>query len=289
MASYPTFVALGFMVGVMWGLHLAKQRGIDRTYVIDIGLVGLVSGLLGAHVFYYAEFYHEHFAHRPWHAILAVWEGGLVFYGGVIGGVVAGVLYVLVRNAREVRRGNQPVALLAMADIAACVLPIGLAFGRMGCYLNGCCWGGVVDADHALASIQFPAQSYCWERQLDAGLIAADSAFSLPVHPTQPYAIAGALAIAVIVWLYWRRDPANGAVTAALMALYGPWRFFLESIRTHDTTAEMTLLPVLGLVTYSQLVSLGISAAGLLLGIAVAVRGGLCRSTNTATTKLQKG
>ena len=84
-----------------------------------------------------------------------------------------------------------------MTDVAAFAVATGAAIGRIGCFLNGCCYGATTDVPWA---VRFPAGSHAWAHQLNAGLISPDSAWSLPVHPTQVYAsIAGFVLLGLLV------------------------------------------------------------------------------------------
>lgn len=262
--AYPTLVALGFAVCIAVAMRLARRRGIDPTVVLDIGLLALVSSLLGAHLFYYVEFYRVHFADRPWWAALAFWEGGLVFYGGVIGAFLAGLGYLWLYNRTARRRGRPTVSFGAMADITAVVLPLGLLFGRTGCFLNGCCWGRPCALPFPLA-VRFPRGSFAWQRQLEQGAITADAARTLPVYATQLYEATEGLVLFVLLLLLWRRRPAPGRVLAGFLMAYGPLRFLNESLRSQHPTAELTTIAGSFALTWSQIISVGLFVAGLLL------------------------
>ncbi len=265
--AYPTLVAIGFAAAIAAAIRLCRRRGIDPVLPLDIGLIALVSSLLGAHLFYYVEFYSVHFANRPWWAALAFWEGGLVFYGGVIAAFASGAVYLWWYNRRTAAAGGRPVALGEMADVAAVALPLGLAFGRVGCFLNGCCWGRTCTLPWPLA-VRFPRDSLAWQRQLERGLLEPAAAHTHPVYATQLYAALAAALLFAFLWRYWQRRPAPGRVLAALLALYAPIRFANESLRSHHPSAEMTRLFGGLALTWSQLVSVALFGAGLLLWVA---------------------
>ena len=113
------------------------------------------------------------------------WAGGLTYYGGFIGASVA-AWYLL-------RRDRFPF--WKAADMAAFAVPLGLAFGRMGCLLAGCCFGAECELPWALS---FPPQSPASEEQFKAHALATKAAWSHPVHPTQIYESAASLAIAAV-------------------------------------------------------------------------------------------
>ncbi|GIW72358.1 MAG: hypothetical protein KatS3mg102_1900 [Planctomycetota bacterium] len=262
--AYPSLVAVGVAVAVFAAMRMARRRGIDPVLALDLGLIGLVSALFGGHLFYYAEFYHKHFAERPWYAALFFWEGGLVFYGAVLAAFGCGMAYVAWWNRRARMAGRPAVPMLRMVDIGAAAVPVGLVFGRLGCLLNGCCWGRVCELGPPLA-VRFPAGSLAWQRQLEQGQIGEQAAHSLPVYATQLYEAGFAAVLALVLWRYWRRRPRDGRVVAACMALYGGWRLFVEQLRSHDAQAEMTRLLGSVALTWSQVVSLGMIVSGAMM------------------------
>ncbi len=142
--SYGAMLFLTFVICVWFTGRRAFQLGyrVPRDKFQDMGIALFVLGLAGARITYMIQF------HVPWYKFLRIWEGGIVLYGGILGGVLAFILfyyYVLRRFG---------VGLWQMADVAAPALCIGIAIGRVGCLLNGCCWGNVADA--ACPSIEFP-------------------------------------------------------------------------------------------------------------------------------------
>ena len=179
------------------------------------------------------------------------WAGGLTYYGGLIGAF--GAAWFLLRRDK--------FPFWKAADMAGFAIPLGLAFGRMGCLLAGCCFGSSCDLPWA---ISFPWKSAASEAEFKAHLLPSAKLWSLPIHPTQIYESAASLAIAAfcLVWLHPRKRY-DGQVFAAFLALYAVARFLIEFLRRDDRGG------LLGLST-SQLV--GIALIG---GAAVihAVRG----------------
>jgi phosphatidylglycerol:prolipoprotein diacylglycerol transferase len=173
------------------------------------------------------------------------WTGGLTYYGGFIGAALAS-WYLLKKDRFPYWRA---------ADMAGFVVPVGLAFGRMGCLLAGCCFG--VRTDSALGLV-FPGNSPASESQFKAGDLTSMHQHSLPVHPTQIYESAASLAIAAFCLLYVHpRKRYDGQVFLAFVALYAGARFVLEFWRSDDRGG------VLGLST-SQLIGLGLVVAAVI-------------------------
>jgi phosphatidylglycerol:prolipoprotein diacylglycerol transferase len=118
------------------------------------------------------------------------------------------------------------------ADMAGFVVPLGLAFGRMGCLLAGCCFGLTTSSKLGLV---FPGRSPASESQFIAGQLPSLRMPSLPVHPTQIYESAASLAIAAFCLVYVHpRKRYDGQVFLAFVVLYASARFFLEILRRDD-------------------------------------------------------
>ena len=148
--SYGVMVLLGVLSGVWLATHRARRMGVDPDKILSLATRMFFFGFLGARLFYVIEFWDDQFAHNNLRqtliAIINFTEGGLVVYGSLIGALLAAWLYL--------RRQKLPI--LAISDLIAPSLLLGLAFGRIGCLLNGCCFGSICDTPLA---ITFPRTS----------------------------------------------------------------------------------------------------------------------------------
>lgn len=175
--------------------------------------------------------------------IIAFWKGGIVLYGSILGGAAGFLFYRFMR----------PFPFLPMVDVVAPALAVGVAFGRLGCFFNGCCFGGKCAYPWA---VRFPFKSIPWGDQFDRGWISATATKSLPIHPTQLYSsFDGFLLLALLLAFYpFRRK--DGEVMALLMVTYPITRFLIEILRDDEGSffAGMTI---------SQTISVGIFAGGL--------------------------
>jgi phosphatidylglycerol:prolipoprotein diacylglycerol transferase len=170
------------------------------------------------------------------------WAGGLTYYGGFLGASAA-AWFLLKRDRFPFWKA---------ADLAAVAVPLGLAFGRMGCLLAGCCFGAECELPWALS---FPPRSPASEEQFKAHLLPSASAWSHPVHPTQIYESAASLAIAAVcLYVVQPRKRYDGQVFAAFLALYAVARYLLEILRRDDRGG------FLGMST-SQLIGVGLVLA----------------------------
>lgn len=154
--GFGTMLFVAFLVVALWGSRRARRIGLPPERFQDFVLWVFVGGLIGARILYMIQYSH-HFPDRSllgWlGAFLRIWEGGIVFYGSVVGGVLAyGLFYWLV--LRHLRISNWQ-----LADVIAPLIAAGVAIGRLGCWLNGCCWGQVAcvaTASVPLGAAHFP-------------------------------------------------------------------------------------------------------------------------------------
>jgi phosphatidylglycerol:prolipoprotein diacylglycerol transferase len=239
-------VALAFLLGLWTASRRALRAGIAAEKIIDLGPWLIIGTILGARTLYVVSYWKEEFAGRPLTEILMVWQGGLVFYGGLIGASVAGILYVRLKK----------LPLWKVADVLAPSIALGSVFGRIGCLMNGCCYGRVC---HLPWAIQFPNQSAAWKEQYQLGRVGAYDR-SLPVHPTEIYESLLSLVLYVgLAWLF-RRKKFDGEVFGAYLLGYAALRFFVEVFR-----GDYPVHYLGGWATPGQLASMGVFAGGVVL------------------------
>lgn len=154
--GYGVMVLLGLLAGVGITVYRGNQLGIKADTIIGLGFWMMLIGVIGARVFYVLQKWNEF---GSWGEVFQVTEGGLVIYGGVIGGLVAGIAYCL----------RHQLKVWAMADLITPGFLLGLGFGRIGCLLHGCCFGGVCDAQ--LPTIRFAHGTVPYQAQLASGEI----------------------------------------------------------------------------------------------------------------------
>lgn len=184
--------------------HYGRSTGFTAADVEDLlfwGVAGVVlGGRLGYVLFYKPAYYLSH----PLE-IFAVWEGGMAFHGGLLGVLVACALF-----AR--RKG---LTFLQLMDFVAPLVPTGLAFGRLGNFINGELWGRASDWPWAMV---FPQSGTAFAR-----------------HPSQLYQFAGeGLLLFVVLWLYSAKPRAVGRVSGLFLLGYGILRFAAEFAREPD-------------------------------------------------------
>lgn len=250
--SYGLMIAIGFLFSLWIARREFRRRKLPDV-VNDLGLLTLLCGLLGGRLFYYVQFYSERFSEASFLEFFAIWRGGLVFYGGAAGGLLGAAIFAW--------RKKLPIA--DCLDVVAVGAPVAMAFGRLGCFLNGCCYGALCDPSSPLGVVfpyRSPAQSDQWRR----GFLDTEVSSALAVHPVQLYQAAHDLLLAGLLLWYVRRGGSirGGALPLGLL-LYGAGRFVIECFRGDN-------LPTWTGLTISQDVAVGTMIVGLAALMALA-------------------
>jgi phosphatidylglycerol:prolipoprotein diacylglycerol transferase len=238
--AYTVATAIAFLVGVLSAVRENYKQ--EKPFpVTPAGGVWIFFGaLLGAKIYWYLQYgltwVDNDGNPYQWYRVFFLWEGGQVFFGGLIGGIIGGVSYIKYKR----------VPFLKMGDIGLPFLPLGHSIARLGCFFNGCCWGYPTDGP---TGVQFPKFSLAWRQQVEQGLITRSAEHSLPVHPTQLYESFGLFCIFLIMRYAYKHKKYDGSVMLLYPLLYGILRFTDESFRGESVHS------VLGM-TVSQAVAL---------------------------------
>lgn len=242
---YGVMVALGFMAGLWTASRRGLREGVPSEKVLDLGPWLILGAIVGARTLYVISYWNEDFAKHPTE-IFMIQKGGLVFYGGLIGASLACIIYARVKK----------LPLWKFADILAPSIALGYVFGRIGCLMNGCCYGKVCSLPWA---IRYPNQSPIWQQHYSLGLAGPDDR-SAPVHPTQVYdSLLNLVFYLGLAWLY-RHKKFDGQVFGAYLIGYALLRSLVEVFRGDYPQHYLG-----GWATPAQLVSIGIIIAGALL------------------------
>lgn len=226
---YGIMFALGFVAALLICMYRGKKRGYDDNVFMNILYFAIIGGLLGSRILYYiTEF--PHILKDP--SILWNFKNGWVVYGGVIGGILANLIYFKVKKMDT---------FMDYFDIVMPSVAFAQGLGRIGCFCAGCCYGRETDAWYGVI---FPAGSF------------APSGVKL--IPTQLLSAAGDFIIFGLLVLYSNRNKVKGRVAAAYLILYGIGRAIIEFFR-NDYRGSV------GILSTSQFISIGIVAIGILL------------------------
>jgi len=251
--GYGMMILIGFLLGVWIAARRAHLIGCEKRHVMDVAIYGVIIGLAGARLFHVIMHWHSY---NPFTAagfdfsrvidMFAIWNGGLVFYGTFL---------TVIPWAWAYCRINKLPA-IAFLDLAAPSLIIGLAVGRIGCFLNGCCYGNLCELPWG---VEFPAGAPAWQWQVNDHLIDKTAAHARAVHPTQIYASIAAALTSAFLYAYWPRRKFNGQIISLMLIMAGTTRFFEEMLRTDEPAAFPDISASL---TIAQWIAFGIVAAG---------------------------
>ena len=231
--TYGACMATGFVLA--WWL-IEKLSG--RKDLSNLMMALMVGGVLGSRIAYVIEHWSAEFAANPWN-VIRIDQGGLMFYGGFILSFAVFFAWCFLKKERP----------LALADLMSVVLPLGHAFGRIGCFFYGCCYGR--DSD-AWCAVVFPAGSPSWYEH---------GRRMVGVLPAQLFEAAALLALFAALYLFRGRKRfamafGEGALTGFYMIGYGAIRFGIEYLRGDPRAA-------VGPFSISQTISIALVTIGL--------------------------
>ena len=239
---YPDLIDLGFLHLKTYGACMATgflicwtliERLSGRKDLSNMLLSLMAAGVVGSRIAYVIEHWQSEFSVHP-ENIIRVDQGGLMFYGGFLLSLAVFVTWCLVKHEK----------MLSLADLLASVVPLGHAFGRIGCFFYGCCYGR---DSNAWCAVTFPAGSPSWHehgRQM------------VSVLPTQLFEAAALLALfAALMFLWRRRGKRDGLILGAYLVGYAVIRFGIEYLRGDPRAA-------VGPFSISQTISIGLALAG---------------------------
>jgi phosphatidylglycerol:prolipoprotein diacylglycerol transferase len=236
--SYGVMMALAFLAGLWTATRRARREKISGESVADVTLWLMVGAILGARIVYVTTYWKQEFADQPFSEVFMIQHGGLVYYGGLIGATVAGMIFIRWKK----------LPLWTMADIFAPSIALGSVLGRIGCLLNGCCYGRACDLPWAITFTNPQANQY------------SGTPLGVRLHPTEIYdALLNLILYFFLAWLF-RHKRFVGQVFATYLILYAVFRSIAEYFRGDYPSDHLHA----GL-TSAQLVSVPIFIAGLAL------------------------
>ena len=228
--TYGIMLALAFFVGIWLAEKRAVEAGYDKRIISDLGFWILISAVIGARLLY-VLLHPAEFRNNPFE-IVAIWRGGLMFFGGFLLALIVGIYYSKKNN----------IKVLSLGDIVAPSIALGIFFTRIGCFLNGCCFGIPTELP---IGVHFP-------RDCAAGYSPIGH---LPLLPTQ--LIASLFGLLLFFYLEARRKKAHhGELFGTILFAYGVFRFVIDLVRYYENSANFLT---------NQVVSIGIAIVGAII------------------------
>jgi phosphatidylglycerol:prolipoprotein diacylglycerol transferase len=229
--SYGIMLAVAFILAFLVTVKRGQKLGYDSKLIADLALTVSISAIVISRAFYVFSHW-DMYSSNPL-GIFAIWQGGLTQYGGLVGGALAGILFVRIKK----------ISFNTISDICAPALALGIGIGRIGCFLKGCCFG--LPAPNCPIAVSFRPDSL-------AGAVFG----TLPLVPTQIFASLAALAIFASTYkvLVWRGRP--GALFWLFVLLHSSARFVISFFRYWEPSSvlmtigslEVTLVRLLSVI-----------------------------------------
>jgi len=223
--TYGFLVAVAFYLGITLSARTAQKEGMDPEKIMDLGLYLIIGAIVGSRLFFVIRNY-KSYINEPL-GVFKVWEGGLVYYGGLM--LVIPICFWYTKK--------HSIPLRKCIDVFAPYISLGQSIGRLGCFSAGCCYGSPSELPWSVV--------YTNPNSL--------APLNIPLHPSQLY--SSALNITVFFILLWtyKRKSFDGQVFSLYLVLYAVIRFILETLRS-DPRGSLTLFGVL--LSTSQFVSI---------------------------------
>jgi len=237
--SYGVMIALAFITAILLAMKEAKKSGEDPERILDLSLYVILGALIGGRLGYVLtnlDYYMKNLM-----KILYFRQGGLSFLGGFL--VAYFLCWLYVKRTK--------ISFWKYADIAAPSIALGIGIGRIGCFLNGCCYG-VISENYGIKFPSLPMPPV-YLQQLKDGLIASGSSCTLPVIPTQLYSsLYGFLIFFILLWMkkYKKYD---GFLMLSFFILFSISRFTIEFFRFYENNYK-----VFNLLTITQTILTGV-------------------------------
>ncbi|MBF0273771.1 MAG: prolipoprotein diacylglyceryl transferase [Nitrospinae bacterium] len=221
--TYGLLIATAFLSSTLLAVRLAKDDGISSQFIYDLVFWIIIGSIVGARLLFVIVEYKMYLKYPL--DIFMIWKGGLVYYGGLLGGFLAGLIYVKKRN---IDVGN-------MADIAAPCIALGQGIGRIGCVMAGCCYGSETDVSWAI--------EFHDEHSL--------APLGVLLHPSQIYSSVMNFSILGILLFLRGRAMFKGQIFLSYLILYSVGRFTVEFFRSDERGAVFN-----GLLSTSQFIAI---------------------------------
>lgn len=203
---YGLMVAIAFLFGIYIARLEAIRKNIKPDLIYDLSFYLVIGSLIGARLYYLAFFNPSIFIKDPV-SILKIWQGGLAIHGAILGGIVTGLLFSRFRK----------ISFWKLADLVAPSILLGQAIGRIGCFLNGCCFGVPTES---MFGVRFPR-----------GSLPYVAYGGLAVHPAQLYEFILNIIGFFALWSMRKRVKFDGGLFLLYLMIYNCIRVITSSLR----------------------------------------------------------
>ncbi len=257
-AWYGILITVGMMLAVLCGIYLAKIEKISVDDIIDLAFFVVIFGVLGARLYYVVFTWNEFdylvsggtFFENLWgtiYNIIAIWEGGLAIYGGVIAGLITAFVFARIKK----------INFLKIFDILAPCVWIGQIIGRWGNFMNVEAYGSTTTLPWRMCSPKIAAELYFKKSLIDVETYEAILDGAVGVHPTFIYESLWNLVALVFVLSLYKKKKFDGQMFATYLIWYGFGRMLIEGLRTDSL--------MLGPIRVSQHIGLASLVVGIIL------------------------
>ena len=229
--AYGVMLAVSFLAALWYVKRKAPKFDISTVVIENLAFYIMLGVVIGGRLLY-VVFHWEQYQNDLF-GMFRIWEGGMMFFGGFLGGFLLGALYM--------RR--QRISIGKIADIVAPSLGLGLFFTRIGCFLNGCCFGEPSTLPWA---VRFPPECVAGTSPIDTQTL----------HPAQLYESAFGLALFFFLNGRLGRSERTGAIFAQFLIFYGVFRFGIDLIRYYENSANYWI---------NQVIAMGLVIAGIVM------------------------
>ena len=228
--TYGFFVALGMLIALWFILYQAKKWELPVDPIMDMVFYCVIAGIVGAR-FFYVLLYWPMFRDAPLE-IFKLWNGGLVFYGGFLAGLICVIMFIRIKKLPPAK----------IMDLIALSVPLAHSVGRIGCFFAGCCYGKPSSLPWAVA-FNHPD--------------TLARPMGVPLHPTQLYCSVGNFLIFVFLLMLSRSGRFSGRLVFIYLMIYGCFRSLVEIFRGDERGA-----PLVDFLSTSQTIGLAAAVFG---------------------------
>lgn len=234
-------IALAFLFATGTAAARARRSAIKPDAILDLAVYIIIGAIIGARLVFTIQNWR---ALGNWWEAFFFWRGGLVFYGGVIVAALATIVFARVKKIR----------ILALLDVIAPSVALGLFIGRVGCFLNSCCFGRPTGLPWGVVFPEHPEVAFVYTNSVLPSGAAATITYPTSVHPTQLYSALIALVLYIFLeWMFRKKKAYDGQIALLFGFIYPVGRFAVEFLRADNprTLLGMTLSQAISVIYFA--------------------------------------